>query len=61
MARHSDVDIIADFLPHEAASDAASYAEDQCSARGMIPDVRAGTYVSDTFKAAAERDGIILR
>lgn len=61
MARHSDVDIISDFLPHEAASDAASYAERLCHAHEMIPDVRPGTYVSAAFTAAAERDGIVLR
>ena len=61
MARHSDVDIIADFLPHDGAVDAASFAETLCHEHGMIPDVRPATYVSDAFKAAAERDGVVLR
>ena len=61
MARHSDVDIIADFLSHDAAIDAAGYAETLCHKHEMIPDVRAGTFVSDAFTAAAERNGVVLR
>ena len=59
LRQHSDVDIIADF-PAAKAVEAASYAQDVCFARDLVPDVRPAIFVSEAFKAAAERDGIVL-
>ena len=52
MRRHSDVDIIADF-GDELAGPAASYAEDVCFEKEMLPDVRAVTYASPQLVARA--------
>lgn len=59
MRRHSDVDIIADF-DDERAGPAASYAEDLCFEREMLPDVRAVTYASPELLARALAEGTIL-
>lgn len=59
MRRHSDVDIIADF-DDELAGAAASYAEDICFEKEMLPDVRAVTYVSPQLLARALEEGTVL-
>ena len=59
MRRHSDVDIIADFV-EELAGPAASYAEDICFEKEMLPDVRAITYASPQLLARALEEGTVL-
>ncbi len=59
MRQHSDVDIIADF-DAELAGPAASYAEDVCFERQMLPDVRAVTYASPQLLARALEEGTVL-
>lgn len=59
MRDHSDVDIVADF-PGEGSLLAADFAEGLCHANGMTPDAQAGAYLSSTFKAEAERRGVVI-
>ena len=59
MQDHSDVDIIADF-PGESSLAAADFAEGVCFANGMKPDTHAGLYISDRFRAEAERRGLVI-
>ena len=59
MRQHSDVDIIADF-DDERVESAASYAEDICFDRQMLPDVRAVTYASPQLLARAVEEGTVL-
>ena len=59
MRQHSDVDIIADFDDARAGS-AASYAEEVCFLKQMLPDVRAVTYASPELLARALEEGTVL-
>ena len=59
MRQHSDVDIIADFSDG-LGGEAASYAEDVCFERQMVPDVRAVTFASPQLLAQALEEGTIL-
>jgi len=55
----SDVDIIVDF-PERTASAACAYAEEQCWALGLTPDVRPRGWTSDKVHARALEEGIPL-
>ena len=59
MRQHSDVDIIADFTD-DLAGPAASYAEDVCFEKQMLPDVRAVTYASPALLERALSEGTVL-
>lgn len=59
MMLHSDIDIVADF-DGGAAGPAASYAEDVCSERGMVADVRAVHHTSAALFGRALAEGIVL-
>ena len=59
MRLHSDVDIIADFAG-DLAGDAASYAEDLCFEKRMLPDVRAVVYASPRLLERALSEGVVL-
>jgi hypothetical protein len=55
----SDVDIIADFAD-QAVSAGCAFAEGQCWALGLTPDVRPRGWTSDAVVARALVEGIVL-
>ena len=59
MRQHSDIDIIADFAD-ELAGEAASYAEDVCFEKQMVPDVREVRYASPRLLTVALEEGTVL-
>lgn len=54
-----DVDIIAHFAD-DGSLKAASFAEEQCLAHGLVPDVRPSLGTSSSFLKRVAADGIIL-
>ena len=56
----SDVDILVDF-PLEAELDAWLFAEAQCFARGLRPDIHVKAWRTDRFVARVEHEGRILQ